>query len=72
MTILKEDWISPKIEIRDTLDKGKGMFAIEEIKEGEKVVVWGGEYTDKDRAEQAKAQGKHVMQWDDDLFSVEI
>ena len=67
--------ISPKIEIREIPSKGKGMFAKELIREGEKIMTWGGEwgvdYMDKDGAEKAAAEGKLIMQWDDDLFSAE-
>jgi len=71
MTPLKKDWISPKIEIKETPNKGKGMFATKPIKAGEKVLVWGGEYTNTLGAKEAKASGKLVMQWDNDLYSVE-
>jgi len=71
MNIPKETWINPKIKIRETVNKGKSMFATEPIKTGEKVLIWGGEYINKDKVEKTKANGKLVMQWDDDLFSVE-
>lgn len=67
----KRDWISPKVEIREIPDFRKGMVAKETIKEGEKVVVWKGIYTDIIGAEEAKKQGKLIMQWDDNLYSVE-
>jgi SET domain-containing protein len=69
--IPKKTWISPKIEIRETNDKGKGMFAKEAIKENEDVLVWGGIYTDKKGADRAKKDGKLVFQWDDSLYSFE-
>lgn len=51
------------------------MFALEPIKEGEKVMTWGGkwgvDYVDKKGAEKAKQEGKLIMQWDDDLYSAE-
>lgn len=68
---LEDTWISPKIEIRQTLTKGKGMFAVEKIYEGLECVVWGGIYANGKEAERAKNNGKMVMQWDSDLFSVE-
>lgn len=75
-SIPRETWINPKIEIRNSKLGGKGMFAIEDIKKGEKVVIWGGkwgkDYVDKQGAQKARAEGKHIMQWDDDLFDVEI
>lgn len=67
----KEDWISPKIEIKDSENKGKGMFAIEPISKGEIVIVWGGNYVDTKGADKAKEEGKLVMQFDENLFSVE-
>jgi uncharacterized protein len=64
-------WISSKIEIKESALGGAGMFAKEEIQAGEKAVIFGGVYTDENGAEQAQKQGKLVMQWDDDLWSVE-
>ncbi|MBI5356695.1 hypothetical protein HZB78_03710 [Candidatus Collierbacteria bacterium] len=60
-----KDWISPKIEIRKTSGKGKGMFALEKITSGEPLITFGGEYTDAKGAEKARAGGKLIMQWDD-------
>jgi uncharacterized protein len=71
MNPIKETWINPKVEIKETLDKGKGMFAGTEIYEGEKVVIWGGSSVNSMGAEKASREGKLVMQWDDDLYSVE-
>ena len=71
MEILKEDWRSPKTEVRETAEKGKGLFAIQPISKGEPVIIYGGEYADAKDAEKAKALGKLVMQWDEDLFSIE-
>lgn len=67
----KQTWISPKIQIRDTLNIGKGMFAVENIFSGEELLVWGGKYTDSRGVNEAKNSGKLCMQWDDDLFSIE-
>lgn len=67
----KETWINPKIEIKETQNKGKGMFAAKPIKTGETVLIWGGGYTNEKGAKEAKKKGKLVLQWDDDLFSVE-
>jgi len=47
------------------------MFAIENIKSGEKILIWGGEYVDKETAEKAREKGKLVMQWDENIFSIE-
>lgn len=67
----EKDWINPKIEIRDASGKGRGMFAVAKIDEGEKVLVWGGEYVNGVEAEKAKAAGKLVVRWDEDLYSIE-
>jgi len=73
----KENWINPKIKVRKSSVQGKGMFAIDLIKKGEVLIVWGGDwgihYTDsKKKAEKAKLNKcKLVIQWDDNLFSIE-
>lgn len=66
----EETWISPKIEVRDS-KIGKGMFAKELIKEGEVVIIWGGETFNTSDAKEAEKNGKLIMQWDDDLWTVE-
>lgn len=76
----KESWFSPKIEVRASPTHGKGTFAKELIRKREVVEIWGEywqgkktvEYTDdKEKAETAKKQGKSVMYWDTDLYSIE-
>jgi len=67
----KEDWINSKIKIRETSNRGKGMFAVEPISQGEVVVIWGGNYVNKQQAEKAQREGKLVMQFDEDLFFIE-
>lgn len=71
MGIPERSKLSPKIGIRETDGKGRGMFATESIAEGERVLVWGGEYVNSRGAEAAIMAGKHVMRWDEDLYSVE-
>ena len=71
METKQKDWINPKIEINISSIGGKGMFAKEKISQGEKIIVWRGEYTDSFGAKKALKNDKLVMQWDDDLFSVE-
>lgn len=67
----QSDWVSEKIEIRDTRDIGKGMFAGKNILKDEIVIIWGGDYVNKQAAKKAEAQGKLIMQFDDDLYSIE-
>lgn len=67
----KEDWVSPKIEIKNTETRGKGMFSVTHIPKGEEVVIWGGNYVNKKQAEKAKSEGKLIMQFDENLFSIE-
>jgi SET domain-containing protein len=69
--MLEKDWVNPKIEIREVAGKGRGMFAAARINNGEKVLMWGGNYVNAVEAEKAKAAGKLVMQWDEDLYSIE-
>jgi hypothetical protein len=71
MNIPTTTWLNPKIELRESPNRGKGMFAVESIKSGEKILIWGGMYVAKAEAEKAKSTGKFVMQWDEDLYSIE-
>lgn len=41
------------------------------IPQDEPVLIWGGEYVNKAIAEKSKSEGKLVMQWDEDLYSIE-
>ena len=75
-----ETWLSPKIEVRASPVHGRGTFAVADIAAGEAVEVWGQlwqdrltvEYTaDAARAVLAAQRGMVVMQWDDELFSIE-
>ncbi len=46
----KESWIDPRIEVRES-PTGKGMYAIEKIKMGEIVTIWGGKvFTNEEKA----------------------
>ena len=66
-----QTWTDSRIAIRGSSIGGRGMFATAPIRAGEKLVVFGGIYMDAEGAEQAKSQNKLVMQWDDDVYSVE-
>jgi hypothetical protein len=66
-----QSWIHPNIEIKVSELGGKGMFATSPIGLGEKVLVWGSVYVNKQEAQGAVQDGKLVLQWDEDLFSVE-
>jgi SET domain-containing protein len=66
-----EDWLSPKIEVRESPIQGSGMFAKSPITPGEVVVVWGGTFVETEEADRARAQGKIIMQLDDDVYSIE-
>ena len=76
----RDSWFSPKIEVRASPVGGRGSFAAQRIEPGEVVEVWGERadgklvvtYTaDRGLAEAARAKGKDVGQWDDDLYSIE-
>jgi len=67
-----DKWLNPKVKVVESEIHGRGMIAIEDITEGERIVVWSGDcYTDKEGALKAQAEGKATMQWDDDIFSIE-
>jgi|SRR3989344_1375099 len=69
--ITNSSWITPKVRVLLSTLGGKGLFAVDEIKKGEQVVVWKGDYAGEIEARQAKEKGKLVMQWDTNLFSIE-
>jgi len=69
--IKKQTWISPKVKVNKSSLGGKGMFAISDIEKGEKIVVFGGDYTDEKGMKKAQKLGKLIMQWDDNLYSIE-
>ena len=58
---LKESWISPKAEERNSAAHGRGLFALESIKAGEVVVIWGGDFVDQDEAQKAEREGKAAI-----------
>jgi uncharacterized protein len=68
---IQPSWLSPKIEIQDSPTAGVGMFAKEALQAGEEVLVFGGSYADSEGATEARQQGKGVMQWDDEVWSIE-
>jgi len=47
------------------------MFAREPIQVGETIIIFGGNFVDARDAERARAEGKLVMKWDEDLWSFE-
>jgi uncharacterized protein len=65
-------WLNPRIEIKVSPIAGAGMFAKERLQTGEIAVIFGGSYADTEGAQEAIGQGKGVMQWDDDLWSIEV
>ncbi len=68
----KENWMNPKAEIRKAKSEGKGMFAIQLVQAGEEMVKFGGEYSnDRNEVEVARSAGKLIMQWDENLWSIE-
>jgi len=69
--IAKESWINPKVDINHSKLGGQGMFALRNISKGETILVWGGEYVSKEIADLAKKEHKLVMQWDENIFSIE-
>jgi hypothetical protein len=64
-------WITPKARIMRSGMDGKGLFAVSAIQKDEIVVVWKGTYVNEQQAKRARCEGRIVMQWDDDLFSIE-
>lgn len=67
---LKESWISPKVEERNSPLHGRGLFAREQIKKDEKVVMWGGDFVNGVQAQEEKKSGKAIQRIDEDLWDV--
>lgn len=68
---LKQSWISPKLEVRESMLHGRGLFAKEAMAQGEVVVIWGGNFVqDEARAQLAKAQGKAIQRIDKNLWEI--
>lgn len=67
----KETWISAKVKIQNSPTDGQGMFAVEKITKNEPVLIWGGEYVNKEKANRVKKEEGLIMQWDEDLYSIE-
>jgi hypothetical protein len=63
--------LSSKVEIRSSNIHGSGLFVVEHISKGDLIVRWGGDYVNQEQAAEAEAAGKLVMQWDNDLYSIE-
>lgn len=68
----KIDWINPKINIKESLVSGKGMFAKDKIFKDEVVIVFGNNYVDKEQIQIFIENKYYVIQWDENLFSYEI
>lgn len=64
-------YITPKAYIKESQIQGKGLFAKEPIEVGEVVVQFGGYYANKTEAIGQEKQGKLVMQWDENVYSIE-
>jgi hypothetical protein len=67
----EQPWISPKVRLEPSSIHGTGMVVTERTNVRQRLVVFGGAYTDADGAARARAQGKVVMQWDEALYSIE-
>lgn len=67
---LKQSWISPKVEQRNSPTHGLGLFAKEPINEGETVVIWGGDFMNTAEAQKEKQKGKAIQQIEENLWDV--
>jgi hypothetical protein len=67
----RPSWLNPKIQIRESATTGRGMYATQALQAGEKALVFGGLYADSQGAAEAQRQGKGVMQWDENVWSIE-
>ncbi len=63
-----KSWIDPRIEVRASSSESKGMFALEPIREGETVVVWGGKLFSREELKLGRAQKGSVSAIDEGLY----
>jgi uncharacterized protein YheU (UPF0270 family) len=67
----EDDWINPKAELRESRPRGVGLFSKKSLKQGELVLVWCCSYAKREEVEKAIQPGVFVMQWDEDLFTID-
>lgn len=67
----EKTYINPKVGIKNSKVEGKGMFANEDINEGETIIKWGGKFVTENEAKKLAKENSVVIQIDDDLWSVE-
>lgn len=66
-------WLDPRVELRVSGLGGHGLFAAAPIAVGDTVIIWGGpSYTNEAGAQAAVRAGKRFMQWDLDVYSVDV
>ncbi len=66
-------YMSPKLELRETADKGEGLFATTALAQDEVVAVWGGVIVTGDQLFQLPAKyQERTIQVEEDLFQVSV
>ncbi len=72
MLDLPSSYLSPKLEVRDTGAKGRGIFAVQPIRAGELVAAWGGTVVPAALMHLVSTElTKLSVQIEDDLYLVE-
>lgn len=66
--INSDSWIDPRVEIRPSPIHRKGMFAKKLIKQGEKVIIWGGTIYSEAEVKSGKASVDNMANIDWDLY----
>lgn len=69
--LTEKTFVNPKIEIRKSSIAGKGMFAKEDIAEGETVIKWGGRFFTTDEINIKNKDDFLLIQIDENLWSAE-
>lgn len=69
---LPSSYLSPRLEVRDTGAKGRGIFALEPIRAGELIAAWGGTVVPAALMHLVSTElTKLSVQIEDDLYLVE-
>jgi SET domain-containing protein len=65
---LVTSWLDPRIEVRPSSIQGNGLFALQPIRAGEAVIVWGGVLFTKAEIKAGKALQNSFAEIGEDLY----
>ena len=73
MSVRRREYLSPKCEFRLRCDTEKGVYAAQDIREGELIAVWGGKlFRSAHLANLPQSIRRYTLQIEDDLYLVSV